>query len=331
MSRLALSLCALALASLATAASAHPAAPTGAASTFTANGVTIWYDVRGGPLPSQGGKTPPLVVVNGGPGFDHNYLLISDAWDQLARTRPVVMYDQRGTGRSTPYSKSMSCTLGDQIADLDALRQRLGLEKMNLLGHSWGGYLVMAYTAKHPEHVDHLIISDSAAPKWSDTEFLFKNFYPGELEAQGRMDLADQLGDPNAFSASLREYMGWLCVSVANRDEYMSHMDEYHCARAVNEALNADLAKYDMWPALPAFRCRTLVMTGRHDINVAPSTAWRIHRAIPNSGFVVFEQSGHLPFYEDTQQWLKTVGDFLDERADFIDSPTTPTSRPTRR
>src|SRR6188508_2033 len=74
---------------------ANPAAPSGPGATFTTpGGARIWYEVRGD------ARGRPLVMVNGGPGFDHTYVLCSDAWDTIARSRRVVFYDQRGTGRS---------------------------------------------------------------------------------------------------------------------------------------------------------------------------------------------------------------------------------------
>ncbi len=287
------------------AAHARPAAPSGPGKTFTTAGVSIWYEVRGG----VSGR--PLVMVNGGPGFDHTYVLCSDAWDRLAQGRRVVFYDQRGNGRSGALRKGQSCTLADQIADLEALRRQLGADRIDLLGHSWGGYLVMAYAAQHPSHVAHLIIADSAAPKWSDTEFIFKYTYPEGVERQGSLDFADALGDSAAAKRSLREYMQMLFVSAEKRDEFMSRIDAYRYTRSVNEALNADLAKYDMWPMLPTFKMPTLVLTGRFDINVAPSTAWKIHKAIPGSRWEVFENSGHLPYFEEPDKFVRVVGDFL--------------------
>ena len=288
-----------------TAAHAIPAAPSGAGRTFTAAGATIWYEVRG----TAAGR--PLVMVNGGPGFDHTYVLCSDAWDVLARARRVVFYDQRGNGRSGALKKGQSCTLADQVADLEALRVQLGATQIDLLGHSWGGYLVMAYAARHPEHVAHLIIADSAAPKWSDTEFMFRNFFPEAIEHQGQLDFFDALGDSAAGKQSLHEYLGMLFVSEAKRDDFLSRADTYHYARGVNEALNADLAKYDMWPELPTLKLPTLVLSGRYDINVAPSTAWKIHKAISGSRWEVFENSGHLPYFEEPEKFVRVVEGFL--------------------
>jgi len=290
---------------LSTAARATPAAPSGPGATFTTHGTTIWYEVRG----IASGR--PLVMVNGGPGFDHTYVLCSNAWDTIAKSRRVVFYDQRGNGRSGALKKGQTCTLADQVADLDALRARLGADRFDLLGHSWGGYLVMAYAAQHPEHVAHLIIADSAAPKWSETEFIFKYIFPEAIDRQGRLDFADALGDSSAGKASLREYMQMLFVSTEKRDEFLSHMNTYRYTRSVNELLNADLAKYDMWPTLSSFKMPTLVITGRYDINVAPSTAWKIHKAIPGSRWEVFEHSGHLPYFEEPEKFVQVVGDFL--------------------
>ena len=223
----------------------------------------------------------------------------------------MVFYDQRGNGRSSALKKGQSCTLADQIADLDALRARLGVDRFDLLGHSWGGYLVMAYAARHPEHVAHLIIADSAAPKWTDTEFIFKYIFPEALDRQGRLDFADALGDSAAGRASLREYFQMLFVSTEKRDEFVSRLNTYRFDRTVNQTLDADLGKYDMWPMLPSLTMPTLVLTGRYDINVAPSTAWKIHKAIPNSRWEVFEKSGHLPYFEEPEKFTQVVNEFL--------------------
>jgi proline iminopeptidase len=286
-------------------AAAHPAQPSGAGTTFHSPGATIWYEVRG----SASGR--PLVMVNGGPGFDHTYVLCSDAWDVLARNRRVVFYDQRGNGRSGKLAKDQSCTLADQVDDLDALRAQLHADQIDLLGHSWGGYLVMAYAVRHPDRVAHLMIVDSAAPKWSDTEFIFKYIFPEGVERQGSLDFADAYGDSAAGKESLREYLQMLFVSGEKRDDFMSRAATYQYARNVNEKLNADLGKYDMWPALATLHMPTLVATGRFDMNVAPSTAWKIHKAIAGSRWVAFEKSGHLPYFEEPERFVSVIEDFL--------------------
>lgn len=268
----------------------------------------LYVEVRG----SASGT--PLLVVNGGPGFDHDYLHISDAWDQLAKNRRVVFYDQRGNGRSPALVDGQSCTLADQIEDLEAVRAHIGAGKVDLLGHFWGGYLVMAYAARHPEHVGRLIICDSAAPKWSDTRFIFDDIYPEVSEASEGLNFEDALGDQDAADGTMRLYFSMLFVSADMRDLFASRAAEYDYTRAINEALNADLARFDLEPELREFDFPTLVLTGRFDANVAPSTAWKIHKAIPGSTFVVFEKSGHLPFLEEKDRFVKVVETFLSGR-----------------
>jgi proline iminopeptidase len=303
----AFSLLAVALAATSAPARAKPSAPSGPGTTLNAGGVPIWYELRNG-----GGKTP-LVIINGGPGFDHLYLLATDAWDKIAAHRPIVFYDQRGTGRSGELKPGQSCTLADQVADLEALRAKLGAERIDLLGHSWGGYLAMAYAARHPEHLAHLVLCDSAAPKWSDTEYMLKNLYPEATERRDQDDFLDAAGDAAASGASVKEYLGMLFVSPRKRDEFLAATKEIHFNRAVNEAISADLGRVDMGPMLTRLKMPVLVLTGRFDANVAPSTAWKIHKAIPGSRFEVFEQSGHLPFFEEPDAFARSVDRFLQQ------------------
>jgi proline iminopeptidase len=274
--------------------------------TFETNGVTIWYEVRGA------GAATPLVIVNGGSGFDHAYTHLGDpVWDRVAKTRRVVFYDQRGNGRSSELKPGQSCNLADQIADLDALRVQLGQKKLVLLGHSWGGYLVMAYAARHPEQVEKLIIVDSAAPKIGETKFMFNDFFPDVTEQQEALSFADTMGDKNATAEGLKLYLSMLFYSTEKRDAAMPRLaaSDYH--KAVNESIWADLQRFDLNPELPKFRMPALVVTGRYDINVAPSVAWKIHKAIPGSRFVIFERSGHIPYYEEAEAFARTLEGFL--------------------
>lgn len=278
----------------------------GTGATFDNGGVPIWYEIRGG------GTGVPLVVVNGGPGFDHAYLLAcTDAWDRLAARRRVVFYDQRGNGRSAALEEGEPCGLAEQIDDLEALRAHLGFERLDLLGHSWGGYLVMAYAARHPQRVAHLVIVDSAAPKIQDTVFLFKNIYPETTTREDGLAFAVELGDADAIEADLGAYMSMLFVSPEVRDRFLKRSSTFAYSQKVNRAVWNDLQRFDVNPELGKFRFPTLVVTGRYDFNVAPSVAWEIHRAIPGSEFAVFERSGHLPFCEESDAFVERVGTFL--------------------
>lgn len=257
-----------------------------------------------------GNRGPHLIVVNGGPGFDHAYLHASPVWNRLAATRRIVFYDQRGNGRS-PADDGSAMDVAAQIADLDAVRASLGVDRVDLLGHSWGGYLVMAYASRHPERIARLAIVDSAAPRWADTLFLFDQVFPETTEAQRKLDLAQVRGDLKAGEASIRLYLSMLFYSPEKRDAFLANASQYRFNRRVNEAVGRDLAKVDLNPELPRFTFPTVVMTGRFDMNVAPLTAYKIHEAIPGSTFVVFERSGHIPFIEEPEAFLRELNAFL--------------------
>ena len=268
----------------------------------------LWVEIRG----TAPGR--PLLVVNGGPGFDHGYLVTSPVWDELAKVRRVVMYDQRGTGRSTSVTPGTPLTLADQLADMEAVRKSLGAEEVDLPGHSYGGSLVMAYTARNPQRVKRLLIVDSAAPKWKDTIFLFSQVFPDVNERVDGFEFASQFGDSTAIEGGIREYLSMLFWDPDRRDAFLRQFSAKGFRRHVNEALDADMARYDLNPELPKFRLPVVVMTGRHDMNVAPLIAWKIHKAIPGSRLVIFERSGHLPFLEEPERFKKEVENFLGAR-----------------
>jgi proline iminopeptidase len=99
-----------------------------------------------------------------------------------------------------------------------------------------------------------------------------------------------------------------------HRDAFLAAVTSYRYSSDVNRALNSDLARFDLGPELLKFHLPTLVISGRFDANVAPSTANSIHRAIAGSRFVIFEKSGHLPFFEEPAKFVQVVEELLDGR-----------------
>jgi len=273
--------------------------------TFDGPSGKLYYEITGN------GPGKPLLLVNGGPGFDHTYLHISTAWDALGKSRRIVFYDQRGNGRSGPLKATQSSLLADQIDDLEALRAHLGFDRFDIIGHSYGGLLCMAYAARHPEHIADMILVDSAAPKWGDTIFLFDQVFPETTERQAAVAFANELGDKAASNISIHEYLTMLFYSPEKRDAFLARLSPSAFSKEVNQKVEADLARFDLNPELVKFTFPVLVITGRHDMNVAPLVAYRIHRSINGSKFVVFERSGHLPFYEEPEAFVQTVNEFL--------------------
>jgi len=231
-------------------------------------------------------------------------------WKKLSKEQPVIFYDQRGTGQSTIKG---TCTLEDQMNDLDALRNHLGYEQIILLGHSWGGFLGMAYTARYPAHVKQLILVDSAAPCFRETIFLQKYVFPEIQERRQNLAFAVELGDKEAIKSDTVEKFSMLFYSPEKKDDLISKAGDTAYNYDVNKALWDDLEKFDLTPEIKKFTLPTLVVTGRFDMNVAPLVAYRIHKLIPESKYEVFEYSGHLPFFEEPERFIQVIREFIKE------------------
>jgi proline iminopeptidase len=103
-----------------------------------------------------------LVAVHGGPGNSLNSILPD--LEPLAKNRTVIYYDQRGGGRSDLIKDDKKLSIQKHVEDLETVRQFFKLDKMTLLGNSWGGLLIAYYAVAHPDRVERLILHDSAPP-----------------------------------------------------------------------------------------------------------------------------------------------------------------------
>jgi len=260
------------------------------------------------------GTTLSVIAVNGGPGLTHAYMLMNDMWQKVAQNRLVVFYDQRGTGASKQLQPGSGQTMDDQVTDLEALRAELRLDKVALVGDSYGGMLAMAYAAAHPEHVAKLVLSDSAAPSWSGVVHLLPQTFP-DIEEQDAQEEKNLGGNTDAAArASLRNHFRMIFYSPEKRDAYMAKMGDLGYEPAVGEAVSKATENLDLTPKLAGFHFPTLVITGRYDMNVAPLTAWLMAHAIPGAKIVFFEQSGHLPSYEESEKYRSVLESFLNEQ-----------------
>ncbi|HEY6252188.1 MAG TPA: alpha/beta hydrolase [Candidatus Angelobacter sp.] len=268
--------------------------------------VDIAYETLGKP-----GTALPVIAVNGGPGLTHAYMVQNDLWERIARHHLVVFYDQRGTGGSKPLPPGTAQSMDAQVADLEAVRQTLGLAKVALVGDSYGGLLVMAYAASHPEHVAKLVLSDSPGPSWKSIVHLLPDVFP-DIQEQTAQE-QHKLGPSTeaAARAGLHNHMRMMFYSPEKRDAYMGRMGDLGFEPAVGEAVSKATEGLDLTPKLAGFQFPVLIINGRYDMNVAPLTAWHLQQAIPGAKLVFFEQSGHLPSYEEPEKYISVLEGFL--------------------
>jgi proline iminopeptidase len=258
----------------------------------------------------------PVIAVNGGPGLSHAYMVQNDLWQRVAQHRLVVLYDQRGTGASKHLRPNAPQTMDAQVADLEAIRAALHLDKVALVGDSYGGFLSMAYTAAHPDRVAKLILSDSPPPNMQQMVHLLPQVFPdtlasGEAEEKNLAAPGTPAAKEVAAQASLVNHFRMIFYSPEKRDQYLAHMGNIGFVPAVAAAVSESAESLDLNPAAAKFACPTLILTGRYDMNVAPLNAWRMAHQIPHAKLVFFEESGHLPAYEEPEKYLHVLNEFL--------------------
>jgi proline iminopeptidase len=169
----------------------------------------------------------------------------------------------------------------------------------------------MAYAAAYRERVAKLVLSDSPGPSWNSIVHLLPEVFPDIQEQDAQEE--QRLGPTTdaAARAGLRNHFRMIFYSPEKRDAYMSQMGDLGYEPAVAEAVSKATADLDLTSKLAGFQFPALVITGRYDMNVAPLTAWRLAHSIPGATIVVFEQSGHLPSYEEPEKYISVLEGFL--------------------
>ena len=256
------------------------------------------------------GSGPPIVVLHGGPDFDHCYLL--PELDHLAEDFRLVYYDQRGRGESADGVRPEDVTLTSEMADLDAVRRHLKLEAIAVLGHSWGGVLAMEYATRHPHHLTHLILMNTAPASHHDAEafrWYLRSIRPvGEIEAMHALaeSVAFRAGDLGAELDYYRMHFRPALVSTDQLDRVIPRLRAHFTparvlvARAIEARLYLDTwssPTYDLLPRLRHLAVPTLVLHGERDF-VPVALAEHIADAIPDALLVVLPGCGHFSFLE---------------------------------
>jgi proline iminopeptidase len=265
-----------------------------------------------------------MVVVHGGPGLDHAYLLPD--LEPLADSYTLVYFDQRGGGRSTLVADVADLDLQAHIADLDAVRRELEIERTVILGHSWGAVLAAHYARAYPQHVEKLVMVSPGAVRrtpyedelfarataWmhdeqlAELEALTKKFQAGvgDIRATCRafFDLYMRGGffDPRGPTA-MRNMRGDFCTAPeqALRNVWV-----------VNDRIMDSLGDFDWRGDFGELEIPVLVIAGAADaIPVENFQEWQA--AFPDARLVVLEEAAHFPHVEQPAAFFSIVAEFL--------------------
>jgi len=283
-----------------------------------------WYRVFGELKPGFSGGPAPLVLVHGGPGSTHDYLL---AMADLADSgRPVVFYDQLGNGRSThlPDRGADFWTVQLFLDELENLLRHLGIsERYHLLGQSWGGFLAQEHAFTQPRGLRSLVISNSAAsfPDFVSEANRLREELPPEVEATlRRHERAGTTADPEYAAACDVYYRLHLCRVDPWPDELAHSFAQIEADPTVYHTMNGPsefhvIGSIKDWSAksrLNQIRAPTLVLSGRFD-EATPALQETLLKGIEGSRQVIFENSSHLPFWEERGLYDAVVERWLTE------------------
>ncbi|HEY3550350.1 MAG TPA: proline iminopeptidase-family hydrolase [Gaiellaceae bacterium] len=273
-------------------------------------GYETWYRSLGD------GPGLPLLCLHGGPGSTH---IGMTALDPLADERRVVLYDQLGSGNSSQPSDPSLWTVELFVAELANLRDALGLDRVHLLGHSWGGMLAQEYALTQPDGLASLILSStlSSSALWREESLRLRAEMPAETAAVlDAHEAAGTTGDPEYERATFEFLHRHLCrldpwPSIVEEILRSTNLEVYNTMWGPSEAHPTGvLAGWDVTPRLGEIRVPALVLCGRHD-EATPRQAETIAAALPDAELVVFEESAHLAPVEETERYLATVRAFL--------------------
>ena len=282
-------------------------------------GYKDWYRVVG--VEGEEAGKLPLLCLHGGPGVPSGYLEPMQAIAESGRR--VVFYDQLGCGNSDQPHDTSLWTVGLFLQELEVVRESLGLERIHLLGQSWGGMLALEYLLTKPSGVHSLVLASSLAsvPKWASEANRLRSELPPEVQAT--LDAHEEAGttdDPAYEEAMLAYYVKHVCrldpwpECVAQAfEEFGKNPEVYHTMWGASEFTpNGSLKDWDVTDRLGEIEVPTLITSGRYD-EATPAISETLLRGIAGSRWEVFENSAHLAHAEEPERYVRSIGRFLDE------------------
>ena len=259
----------------------------------------------------------PLLALHGGPGSTHNYFA---PLERLGSARPVVLYDQIGCGKSDrPVDIEWSLDVFRE--EVAALRDQLGLERIHLLGTSWGGMLAQEHVLTGATGIVSLVLSSTLASidQWAEEQLRLRAELPAEVvEVMDRHEHAGTYDDPEYEQAmdvyfDRHYYRGPKPRAELERMAKGRATDVYRAMQGPNEwTITGALRGWDIRDRLREIDVPTLVVRGRYDMCTEPIAATLVE-GIPGAREVVLEDSSHTPVLEETDRYLEVVSTFQRE------------------
>lgn len=263
------------------------------------------------------GKGDPVVVLHGGPAFTHNYLVSGVL--PFAENHQVILYDQRGCGKSSSEINEETMDLDLFTEDLDTLRKALGHEKITLLAHSWGGLLAMKYAMNYPERVKRFVLANSLPASFEDCFWTItesRKMYTPYKEELDRIEKSSEFlsGD----LATIQKYLRLRAKGSFYDPDQTELLDisfsleDFHHYTQISQRLaeNLMIEDFNWYEDLRNFNFPSLVLHSDTDF-IPVSDAEKVHQSIPGAEYVLLTECGHCPFIEKPEELFIHLSDFF--------------------
>jgi proline iminopeptidase len=263
------------------------------------------------------GEGVPIVVVHGGPGMDHTYLL--PGFVPLSERYRLILYDQRGGGRSEGVIDSSTVSFDQFVEDIDAIGDSLKLGRFVLLGHSWGGLVAIRYAARHPERLRSLVLMNSVEPGRryaSQSAQLFRaKQTPDDSAEIARIARSDAMRqrDTAAVNAMLRLTFRATFADRSLAKNLSINLDP-RTARNMSPIATLVMGSlgrnFDLWGEAATVRVPTLIVQGAADA-MPLDMVRELARTIPTAELQIVNGAGHFPYIERPAETFAGISEFI--------------------
>jgi len=272
-------------------------------------GGTLWYTVSGT------GSGTPLVLLHGGPGFSSYYL---KPFEELGNDRPVIRYDQLGSGKSGTTTDTTLFTIPHFVAELDSLRAALGVERWDVLGHSWGTILAVEYYRAHPDRVRSLVLASPVMDIPAFEQYVRSLVATLPDSSQRAIAAAEASGDyaSPGYQAAMNLFYGqyvWRHPVQADLDSTMAQVNQalYVYMQGPSEfTITGTLKPWSALAWLPTIAVPTLFTAGEFD-EVGPEIVRKDAALVPGARFEVLAGAAHITPWDAREANVQVVREFL--------------------
>ena len=262
------------------------------------------------------GDGRPCLALHGGPGTDASGLARTLAPLAAELDLRLILYDHRGHGRSE-WVPVEQCTQDQLVADVDGVRQALGLGPVDVLGISWGGFLGLMYAARYPSAIRSLAVVGAAASRdfMARAEDNARRRATAEQWAAYRALWDGSLSDDASFKRAFETIRPLYFFDPARAvDNDTARADVRYRLAVRRFVIEHEYARYDCRAELSRIACPTLVAVGRNDWICPVDQSQEIARLVPGAELAVFEQCGHSPHIEQRATLTRRLAAFWSQR-----------------